>query len=153
MVSRYLALQCITTLLIGASAQAASTNIDANAVSAPAKAAVECENFCGLLVDQVTKDYLGLDGTPGWKGQSDDQWCANHGVVTQPSVQPGNTTPYKGANCNVPMLNGDTNCADVNARLVHCKFHGSQAELQCMAYETATKAKDSEKIILGLDVA
>src|SRR4051794_41180921 len=44
-----------------------------------------CDDFCSAVVDQVTGKSKNIDGGAGW-GQSDDQWCANHAVGTNPSV-------------------------------------------------------------------
>ena len=127
-----------------------SSNASTVSGSAPA-AAPDCDNLCDKLVTDDGKSLKGLDGSAGWKSGSDDQWCADHGSPTEASIGPNtNLTRAPANSCNVPMFEGE-NCSEVNNKLMHCKWHNSQLEPQCMAYKAADGAGTGEHIVFALD--
>jgi hypothetical protein len=115
--------------------------------------AVDCNNFCGNIVNDLTQTPASLDGSGTWS-TTDDQWCANHGAQTSPSVPPATKLPQPvkpAVPCNIPVLQGDQNCGSVNRYITHCKVKGSQLETQCLAYSQSKQSGNGEKIVLALD--
>jgi hypothetical protein len=157
-------------------AWSSTSNVNnANAVnmSALKPAAVDCNNFCGNLINAAAVPQDGADWmhitdqkkldsyTTGINGGSwatganspDDQWCANHGYITNPATPADGTATVSTQTCNVTMLNGDTNCADTNIKIMRCQMHNSQVIPQCLAYQAIDGASKAEGAVLALDIA
>lgn len=137
------------------------------------KAEINCDSFCGMLVGRTgegsssgfdnEKQYsAGIKGlndgefAAGWES-TDDVWCANHGSSTNASVPPTKVLAIPAAKtgsgaCNVPMDSGEK-CEEVNKKLLHCKYHNTQVEQQCLAYSQIGATRDAQKVVLALDLA
>jgi hypothetical protein len=128
----------------------------ATASNAPAATEdVYCNSICPSLAGS-NGQLLGLSGSGTWSS-TDDQWCANHGAQTSPSVLPisaplGSTVPT-GSCPGVTYYPGDTSCAQVTSQLQHCQYQNSQVESYCSAYESAKMAGAGEDMVFLLDVA
>ena len=111
----------------------------------------DCQRTC-----KIVKSYPG------------DQWCADHGQVNNPAQFPGTpsnnqgftnvqTTPGGGTttattNCPYPIISGvDKSCAEVQTKMLSCKFKNTQIESYCSAYSASQTSANDEKLVLPLD--
>jgi hypothetical protein len=147
-----------------------SANPNAVNISALEPEKVNCNDFCENLVAKVAnggwtdkdsrKEYRNVMNTSGGSGWSltDDQFCANHGYPTNPSVQAA-TVSVNNQACNVTMLQGQSygtgteGCKRASDAIFRCQMHNSQVIPQCLAYKAAKTADDGESVVLALDIA
>jgi hypothetical protein len=139
------------------------------------KQAVNADELCDALVADVEKNSdrnnkgndwgrrdlrdgstIGTSGQVGWNGK-DDQWCANHGLVTDPNVTASSAAPGSGSasgkSCNVPLLAGDTDCKKTSDNMFRCQMHGSQLVPQCLALKAVGNARNKQYGMLAMDIA
>ncbi len=135
---------------------------------------IQCEDFCGKLISaspdqadalkdstdiaQLAQITRSVTGAASW-GPKDDQFCADHGVGTNPAVSakatpippPDATSGKKG--CNVIMVSGDKDCTTVNKQILQCKLFGSQVIPACLAYKAVGNAIGFQTLVAAADVA
>ena len=133
-------------------------NINANALT---PLGVNCDSTCSLLMKN-SGHLVGIQ-TSDWT-TDDDQYCANHGSVTNVAVGPASgssctapafycATASLSSACNVPMSSSDVSCTQANQNLLHCKLKNSQAESYCQSYVQTKDANKYNYAALAVDGA
>jgi hypothetical protein len=146
-------------------------NFNPNAVNVAnlPKEKINCNEFCDSLVSGTAdggwgdkddkKEYKNVQSTEagraGWS-ERDDQFCADHGYPTNPTVQSAVVTP-SAEKCDVKMLStdgsGQAACKKTSDAIYRCQFHNTQLIPQCLAYKATKDASDWELALAALDTA
>jgi hypothetical protein len=111
----------------------------------------QCNNICDRIVGPQGR-VLDVDDNGAWD-QSDDQWCATHGI-SRGGLEPNTrlSAVSNAQNCPYYLEKGES-CEGIQDKILRCEMLGSDIYARCLAYKQQAQSNEGQAVMIALDTA